>query len=156
MHLPKIIIILFLLFPIASLSQKAIIKSREVILHQLKTQKENNKDATVNILESDTSLMMTLNYNNQKQVLFSYFFNGTGKCTEEKVTAGCDSCINSYLNKVLSQKKYKWKKINENQYVSSFSKALMIELPADGKEFSFSLLHTTLSKKLYKFLLAKQ
>ncbi|MGB3005201.1 MAG: hypothetical protein WBC06_01745 [Chitinophagaceae bacterium] len=150
------IIALILLLPITSLSQDAIKKNKDVVLHHLKKQYESDNGKTVTYNVSDTSLKMTLNNPEQKQVIFSYLFNSSGKCKEEKVTTDCDSCINSYLNKILSQKKYKWRKINENQYISSFSKALMIELPADGNEYTFSLLQTTLSKKLYKLLLAKQ
>jgi hypothetical protein len=144
------------MYPLVCQSQHFISKNRNEIILQLKKQYIDNKESIISFSDSDTLLKMTVITPGQKNILFSFGFNNVGNCNVEKVTAYSDTSFTFYLNKVLLQQKFKWKKINENQYVSSFSKALMIELPADEKEFSFSILKTSFSKKLYKFLLQKK
>jgi hypothetical protein len=57
------------------------------------------------------------------------------------------------LNKVLEKKGYQWKKINENQYISSFSDQLLIELPVEKKEFYFTIYRAQWSREVYDILI---
>ena len=67
--------------------------------------------------------------------------------------AGCDSCYKKYLNDLLNQKEYAWKKINGNQYVSKFASHLMLELPFDKDDFTFTLFRASWTKELYDILI---
>lgn len=79
-------------------------------------------------------------------------FDKSGKCYSEKVKASCESCFNALLNSVLQSKKYEWKKINENQYISKYSEFMMIELPVEPGDYSFHVFHTEWNKELYRML----
>ena len=75
----------------------------------------------------------------------------------------CKIEMQEYLNKqayatglasILNQKEYNWKKINENQYISSYEKFLLLELPPESPDLSFKVFRTTWSKALYDLLIS--
>lgn len=82
-----------------------------------------------------------------------YVFDEKGLCLTETTITRCDSCHDGYLKVVLDKKKYNWKKINENQYISRFEDNLMIELFPEGEIRSFSVLRTDFTRELYDLLL---
>ena len=61
-----------------------------------------------------------------------------------------DETVKAYL---FDLKKFEWNKINENQYISKFEEKLMIELPAENYDHSFSILKVEWTKELYELLL---
>ena len=86
-------------------------------------------------------------------VRFTYGFDKqTGACNYQKTQASCDSCYKKYLEKLLAQKSYDWKKINENQYVSNFESKLLIELPVDEKDHYFILFRAQWTKEFYEIM----
>jgi hypothetical protein len=89
--------------------------------------------------------------NNLTQLI--YVFDEKGLCLTETTITRCDSCHDAYLKVVLDKKKYNWKKINENQYISRFEDNLMIELFPEGEIRSFSVLRTDFTRELYDLLL---
>lgn len=91
---------------------------------------------TITLTDNDSVLLNSAKPGKFFPVDFIYSFNRSGKCQSEKVIAGCDSFFNKYLQAVLGQKKYEWKKINENQYLSKYITRMMIELPAETNNFS--------------------
>lgn len=87
-------------------------------------------------------------------VTFEYTFDSNKKCISEKVTAYCDSCYKKYLNELLSKKKFGWKRLNENQYISSYKWELMIELPVrEEKSLFYDLLKVDWNRETYSMLL---
>ncbi len=89
--------------------------------------------------------------NNQTQLI--YVFDEKGLCTTETTNTRCDSCHDGYLKIVLDKKKYNWKKINENQYISRFEDNMMIELFPEGEIRTFSILRADFTRELYELLL---
>jgi hypothetical protein len=104
------------------------------------------------ITAGDSTITMRVKGSGNTETLFIYLFDSDGRCRSEQIKASCDSCYKKYLDDVLAQKKYQWKKINENQYISSFRKKRMIEIPAENNDFSYMILRTGWSKKLYQLL----
>ncbi|MBK8952194.1 MAG: hypothetical protein IPM85_07835 [Chitinophagaceae bacterium] len=85
---------------------------------------------------------------------FEYFFASDKKCITEKVTANCDSCYKRYLKELLGKKKYGWKQLNENQYISAYKWQLMIELPIkEEKQLFYMLMKVKWNKQTYAMLL---
>ena len=84
---------------------------------------------------------------------YIFTFDKTGRCKSETIITRCDSCLTGLLQKVLDLKKFEWNKINENQYISKFEEKLMIELPAENYDHSFSILKVEWTKELYELLL---
>lgn len=102
--------------------------------------------------DMDSAFVIAYKDQSLQPVVFIYGFNKKGKCWSEKVIARCDSCFTKYLQGVLDQEKYGWKKINENQYVSKYSYRLMLEFPPENKDFSYVILRTDWTKELYRTL----
>jgi len=82
-----------------------------------------------------------------------YVFDEKGLCMTETTKTRCDSCHDGYLKIVLDKKKYNWKKINENQYISRFEDNMMIELFPEGEIRTFSILRADFTRELYELLL---
>lgn len=102
--------------------------------------------------DKDSTLVIAYKDQTVQPVVFIYTFNKKGRCWSEKIIAGCDSCFTKYLYGVLDQKKYGWKKINENQYVSNYVDRMMLEFPPENKDFSYVILRTAWTKELYRLL----
>lgn len=98
--------------------------------------------------------LLTFAYNDAAagMVQLKFRFDGDGKCFFEEYEATCDSCMKNVLKSILAKEKYGWIKINENQYVSRFKEYLMIELPVENGDYSFSVFRTEWSKQSYKML----
>lgn len=58
---------------------------------------------------------------------FIYHFDSGGRCRRE-VRISCDSCIVKYIAETLATKDPGWKKLNERQYISKYSKRLLLEI----------------------------
>lgn len=144
--------LLLLLISLPGFSQKYINEKKADIKKDLQQYVSDNKTLKATLSETDSSLVLTVPGEASQQADFIYFFDKEGKCRLQKTIAYCNTCIDKYLQDALKQDKYKWRKINENQYISSFEEKLMIELPADGKEFSFMVIRTDWSKIIYDML----
>ncbi len=89
--------------------------------------------------------------NNQSQLI--YVFDEKGLCMTETTNTRCDSCHDGYLKIILDKKKYNWKKINENQYISRYEDNMMIELFPEGEIRTISVLRADFTRELYDLLL---
>ncbi|HEV7780668.1 MAG TPA: hypothetical protein VGO58_05355 [Chitinophagaceae bacterium] len=148
----RIIIFLFLFAPVTAFSQNFIGKTRSHVKKELEKTIAKNDSLTITLSDNDSTLVFSYKEGKVQPVDFIYGFNKAGKCRSEKTIARCDSCFKKFLTAALGQKKYGWKKINENQYISKYSAQMMIELPANETDFSYSILHTEWTKELYESL----
>lgn len=150
----RIILILFLL-PVTCFSQNFIGKSKTQVKKNLQRQIIKNDSLTITLTDNDSAIIYSVKAGKVYPADFMYGFDNYGKCRLEKTSLTCDSCYKIFLQAVLAQKKYGWKKINENQYISKYSSRMMIELPAESKELFYTILKTTWTKKLYSLLTDK-
>ncbi len=148
----KIYLALLLLIPAIGFSQQFIGKSKSQVKKELQHQIKKNDTLSIVLTENDSSLVCSVNDKKISPADFIYGFDKAGKCQSEKVIVGCDSCYKKFLQGVLTQKKYGWKKINENQYVSKYAAQMMIELPTDNKSFQYIILRTEWNKELYDMM----
>ena len=148
----RLLVILFMLAPLPLLSQNFIGKSKAEVKKELQKKIQKNDSLTITLTDKDSVLVYSYQDARAKPVDFIYGFDKEGKCWSEKVMAGCDSCFNKYLRAVLDQKKYEWKKINENQYVSRYADRRMLEFPPDTKNFMYTILRTDWNKEMYQLL----
>jgi hypothetical protein len=146
------IIVFLLLLPVAGYSQNFIGKSKVYVKKLLQKQISKNDSLDITLTDDDSVLRYSIKAGKTLPADFIYGFNISGKCRSEEIIAGCDSCFNKFLKNVLRQKKYEWKKINENQYVSKYTARMMIELPPENKYFSYTILKTDWNKDMYKLL----
>jgi hypothetical protein len=57
-----------------------------------------------------------------------------------------------WLKRILDKKNFDWKKLNENQFISKFEDRLLIELPVDEKDLSFSIFKAEWTKEIYDLM----
>ncbi len=148
----RILFLFFALLPFSGFTQIYINSTKGDVKKELLLYIENNGKTKATISETDSSLLLKIPGTKTEEVNFVYTFDKTNLCLSQKVIAQCDTCIDKYLQDALRLVKYKWRKINENQYISSFEEKLIVELPADGKEYSFTILRSDWSKILYDML----
>lgn len=148
----KTVLLLLLVFPILAYSQNNINKAKGEIKKEVAQLKKTIPAYTFSVSETDSTLTITKTDadKNREEALLE--FDEAGKCRSELRTFNCDHCFKQELEALLGIDKYKWKKINENQYISKFEENLMIELPTENKTNSFSIIRTNWSKLLYDML----
>ncbi len=149
----RFLIFLCLLLPLTGFSQSYINKSKKKVLTMLAKYDAGAGFEKPVIQQTDSTIRLLVNEPGGRETNFIYRFDKNGKCQSEETRASCDSCYKKYLQAALDRKKYKWKKINENQYISSYSEKRMIEAPPEVNDYSFMILRTGWTKKLYHLLL---
>ena len=145
----------FALLSLSGFSQNYMNKTKAQVKKELTEYAAKNDSLNVTISETDTAIVLAIKGSNTLPADFIYRFDKAGKCMSEKVITDCDSCLNKYFQAVLALKKYEWRKINENQYISGFAARMLIELPADSKDYYFTILRTDWSKQMYNSLTDK-
>jgi predicted metal-dependent hydrolase len=148
----QLLSVLLLLSSFNSFAQRFINKNKPWVLKEL--QKYTAKPDTINaeLKITDTTLAIEVTSPALKIADFMYHFDAAGKCSYENVNTYCIACFKKYLDGVLNRKKYKWKKINENQYISKYSSKMMLELPAEENKLSYRILRTNWTRELYNLL----
>lgn len=147
-------IFLALLFPFTVSAQQYFDKNKEQVKKELGEYAVKNKIADPVITETDSTLVLSIKEKAAEATFFTYGFDRlSGKCNYQVTTGGCDTCYKKYLKALLDKKSYNWRKINENQYISRFQDRLLIELPVEDNNRSFSLFKTQWTKQLYDMLL---
>lgn len=142
----KSVLPFLLLLPSILFAQVHINKTKKQVI-------ESNKEGKNSInSETDTTLHLKTGGPGCNPVSIIYHFDKEGKCDNELFITGSDNCFTKYLDKVLAVKKYNWKKINENQYISDFASRMVIEIPPENKEWAFTVLRVAWTKQLYDML----
>ncbi len=103
---------------------------------------------------SDSALKYDLKYSsaeNQGTITITFYLTEDGKIHTQKISSDCRKCFRAYLNNLLEERKYKWKQINGNQYVSKFSKKLLLETDPEFNP-TFFIVSTSWTRESYKLL----
>jgi hypothetical protein len=148
----KIVTLCFLLLSIKAFSQHYINQPKTDVKKQLLDYNNKNESLKASIIETDTTIL--LNAKEPAATAFIYRFDKTGICLSEKIIANSDTSFKQQLQAVLDQKKYEWKKINGNQYISGFAERMLLEISAENKDFIFIIIRTDWSKEMYDILTA--
>lgn len=150
----RLLLFIALLNSLPAFSQHFIGKSKTHVKKELGKKRDKNNTLTIILADNDSVLVYSYKDASLQPVDFIYGFDARGNCNMEKVKAGCDSCFRKYLQQVLQQKKFGWRKVNENQYVSNFPDRLLLEIPPENKDFSYTILRTEWTREVYNMLLA--
>ncbi|HMK27985.1 MAG TPA: hypothetical protein VK483_18285 [Chitinophagaceae bacterium] len=151
----RFIILISLLLPATGFSQLYINKTKSQVKQELNKRFLKKDSISASITETDSTLLLKIRGAGVTEADHIYGFDRSGKCSTEKIVTWCDSCHEKLLQQLLADKKYNWKKINMNQYVSDFSESLFIEVQVMDDVYSFTILKFSLNKKMYDFLLEK-
>ncbi|MBL7725589.1 MAG: hypothetical protein JNK27_15680 [Chitinophagaceae bacterium] len=142
---------LLLISPVYSQGYINLKRTEVISTLKKKFQPAGNNQATISLLKDTVKVIPADNRANEP--VYIYLFDESGRCKSETIMTRCDSCLTGLLQAALAQKKYEWKKINENQYISKFEDKLMIELPPENPNHSFSFLRVEWTRKLYDLLI---
>lgn len=151
----RLYLFLLLFLPAISYGQRYMNYTKSALKDSLAAKIEKKEGFISGIKDTTDELVYTSTGPANEQTKIIYSFDSLGKCIREKVIAGCDTCMYSKLQSILNIQSYKWKKINENQYVSRFEDRLMIELSVNKQEHSFYIHRMEWTQLLYDILLGK-
>src|SRR5258706_2572778 len=135
----QIILVLLLLISVKGFSQQYINKSKSDVKKMLDKYPGEMDGISTRITETDSSITLEKKGPGEISTDEVYIFDRSGKSSSEKVISNCCSCYEQLLKAVLDNKKYRWKLINANQYVSKFSAGMFIEIQATGTIYSFMI-----------------
>jgi hypothetical protein len=105
------------------------------------------------ITETDSSLTMKIRGKGATEADHIYSFDKSGNCSSVKTITWYDSCHEKLLQLVLAAKKYRWKKINLNQYLAKYSAGVFVEIQFSGDARSFTINRVNLTRKMYRLIL---
>ena len=124
------ILLILLFISTATSAQSFINMSRDKVKNKLEKYLTDN-DLAGKIQETDSTVLLSVRYAKVQNVDFVYRFDTKGKCLAE-ATFLCDSCVKKYLNSIINNPKLGWKQINQDQYVSKYSKHLSLKRTKEG------------------------
>lgn len=141
-------ILVMMLLPALVFSQSFIGKTRQDIMkeqtggaaHGFSFSEKGNNLERHEVNENERSWVLTLG------------FDSTGKCILEKNSTRCGDCQQTLLASVLRKKKYKWKSINNNQYLSKFSAGLLLEVQYYSETYFITFLPSGIDLPTYQSL----
>jgi hypothetical protein len=148
----RYILLTLICLPEILFSQCLINKSKEEIKLLLSSDAKAQNNVSLAVKEKDSTVIFTLKSKGSTPTKYQCDFESGGKCIVQKITAGCDSCIQEKLNTILSDKEHQWKKLNENQFISGFESKMMIELSVKKTDHSFTIRKIDWSLPFYKIL----
>ena len=151
----KTFLLLFIIFPLLAYSQININKTKAEIKKEIAKFKKSTPAFSVTVSETDSTLTTIKKAANKNKEEALLEFDKAGKCRSELRIFNCDQCFKKELETLLGMDKYKWEKLNENQYISKFEEKLLIELPTENKTNTIRIIRTDWNKVLYDIMKGK-
>lgn len=140
----KTILCLLTLLPLLAFSQSYLGRAKQDIL----------KEASAGSLYSFTEKNGMLERHEQNEQAKSWVmvlgFDSAGHCNAEKHYTRCGDCQRYALSSVLRKKKYRWKSINNNQYLSKFAAGLLLEVQFYDEKYFITYLPSGLDLATYQ------
>ena len=148
----RLTILLLIFLPSACFSQVFINNTKKEIKEKVVANYIGKETINPEFSETDSTLEVKISGKNVIDADYTYKFDLSGKCISQKTITRCDSCHQALLQSVLDLKKYKWRKLNQNQYVSKFSKKVLLEIQELDQTFWFMIFKIKLRRKMYRSL----
>ena len=148
----KFIVAILLSLPLLGHAQIHINESKEAIKNTIEQLKSYNPASTFTIAETDSSLNVVQQDADNQRIEKNFSFDKNGKCQNEFILYTCQNCYAKTLQTILSKTSYKWKKINENQYISRFEDKLMLELPSEKDVYKIYIIRANWNKIIYDMI----
>lgn len=130
-------------------SQGYIDLTKEKARKKLEKTKVHNSNINILLQESDTTLSYLVRDSSVQNFDLLLFFDNKNRCYKEKKILTCDSCYQQFLENILSDKYYRWTKINATTYFSRFPYRIILETSL-AKEFTLELKRSDLAGSEYR------
>lgn len=145
---------LFILFflPFLAQAQAMVGKNRQDIKTRLTKNLSSDKESADAITETDSTITLKINHAGidlEKQ----YRFDKNNQCIIEQLSSTSEKEYQDKLKSALHKKKYGWKSLNLNQFISKFSKNILLEVQMINGIYSIIFIKTNMDKELYNLLL---
>ncbi|HEX4957744.1 MAG TPA: hypothetical protein VFV46_06165 [Lacibacter sp.] len=149
-----ILIAILLLQQTATMAQGFISMKRPTIKKQLIEFYDKHKVAT-RFVETDSSLICYMKDSTGTDVRkFTYSFKKNNRCYKETAEGNCEPCFTKLFDDATLAKRYKWKKISDNLYLSKPLWNLTLIRADEEQSFSYTIVKDYFSRtahtKLYK------
>jgi hypothetical protein len=135
----------------AGFSQSLINDYRNIARRQVRNYARQAHYKTI-LNEGDTSLSLLVRDSTVGRADFIYDFSKPGRygtCDRETVILCCDSCLRKFLNPVLATNRYRWVRINDSLYVSSFAKKRLLAVAVKDPFYSYIITRTHWNREEY-------
>lgn len=84
----------------------------------------------------------------------TYTFNDKGKQLKYFEQIYCDSCYKDYISKMLSNRIYRWVKLNDSTYITSYDNKILLNI--HEYNYSYEVVRFSLTREEYKNLIGKK
>lgn len=146
-------VILFLVFGLSmstlSFSQNYINLTKSKSRKNLEKFKLRYSDLNIIIQETDTTLSYLLRDTSVQNLDIVLSFDKNSKCYKEKFILTCDSCYQKFIANILSDKYYRWTKIDSSTYFARFPYRIICNKKTD-KDFAFDIRRSDLAGEEYR------
>lgn len=115
----------------------------------------NKQKLPYRLTETDSSIKVTVTDSSGKNAAgFSYFFKNNNRCYKETGDGACEHCFQKIISDEKMVKRYRWRMISEQFYVSKPLWNLVLMRTDPERPFSYSIIkdymNRTDHKKLYR------
>lgn len=146
---------LILIIPTLLQAQEAIGKKFSDVKTKIIRSEAKLADSTNKLKVTDSTLSFQKNISGIQSEM-SYRFNKEGFCIIEKFATASEKEYQKKLKTTLRKKKYGWRSLNLNQFISKLKKNILLEVQVIDGIYSISFIKTNLDKELYNLLLIKK
>jgi hypothetical protein len=138
----------------ACISQEVIGRNKEELRRTIKIKKTEFRFKNSIIIETDSTVGLRVHEKESVEMDYTYTLGKDVLCYLEEMLITCRQCTDEHFNLILKKKKYKWVRINENTYVSSFGKKRLLErVYLQEKENYIRITKMNWSQKTYEEIL---
>jgi len=123
--------------------------TKEKARKKLENSKAHNAGINILIEASDTTLSYLVRDKAVQNLDLLLFFDQKNRCYKEKKVLACDSCYQQFLDNILSDKYYRWTKINDSTYFSRFPYRIILNTRL-AKAFTLELRRSDLTGSEYR------
>ena len=107
-----------------------------------------------NLTKTDTTLMLVSNDSKLSPCSVYCSFKKRGNCFFQKEAFSCDTCYKISLTVMLNKKRFKWKQIGTDRYLSKYRRHLLLAGNAEKHYYTLTMLD--IKEEDYKRLLGGQ
>ncbi|MBS1579685.1 MAG: hypothetical protein JST29_08610 [Bacteroidetes bacterium] len=147
----RIIILLFIIstLSVLSYSQGYINLTKNKAKEKFEKIKNRNKSLNIITKEINSTLIFLIRDSTVQNFDLYLYFDKKGKCYKERNILTCDSCYQIFINDILSNKYYRWTKIDSTTFFARFPYRLVLKTKAD-KAFSFEITRSEINGEDYR------
>jgi hypothetical protein len=113
-------------------------------------EKKLSYDIGTGMIATDSTISYNLSTDPQGYIRVTCHFSREENCSMIIYSSDDAGTYAYYLDRVIEDPKYRWRKINGNQYVSKYRKKLLLETDPDPSKQAFRVLPAQWTRETYR------